>query len=126
MIKRNVWQVLQWLCLMTAVVMLVMLFALGDSSLATHTVRLTPPWDKCLHLSTYGVIAALLRFSGAIGNGFLIWLLLVGVGMADELHQVYIPGREANVLDLLADAVGIAMGIVLMDRLRRLIKVEGG
>ncbi len=125
MFKREVWRVLQLLGLMAAVAMVVMLFAMGDSSLATHTLSLNPPWDKCLHLVTYGVLAALLRFSGMLSNGLLIWLLLVGVGTADELHQVHIPGREANVLDLVADAVGIAIGIVLMDRLRRLIKVEG-
>ncbi len=38
--------------------------------------------------------------------------LLAGVvGVADELHQATLPGRVAGLDDLLADAVGICLGL---------------
>ncbi len=123
-ISRKAWRVLQVLCLTAAISMVLMLFIMADTSLATQTLSLTPPLDKYLHLITYGVIGALLRLSGVISNSFLIWLLLVGVGMADELHQMHIPGRQAHVLDLIADAIGIAIGVFVMDRICRLIRVR--
>ncbi|MBC7619209.1 MAG: VanZ family protein, partial [Candidatus Saccharibacteria bacterium] len=33
------------------------------------------------------------------------------VGVADELHQATLPGRVAGLDDLLADAVGIGLGL---------------
>ena len=38
--------------------------------------------------------------------------LLAGpVGVADELHQATLPGRVAGLDDLLADAVGVGLGL---------------
>ena len=33
--------------------------------------------------------------------------------LTDELHQAWVPGREPEVLDLLADAIGILLGALL-------------
>ena len=38
-------------------------------------------------------------------------LLAGAVGVADELHQATLPGRVAGLDDLLADAVGICLGL---------------
>ncbi|MGE0446291.1 MAG: VanZ family protein [Vicinamibacterales bacterium] len=38
--------------------------------------------------------------------------LAVGYGVTDELHQMFVPGRSAELKDLGSDAVGAAAGIV--------------
>ena len=40
------------------------------------------------------------------------WLVAVGIlyGMSDEWHQMYVPGRSPDHMDLLADALGVAFG----------------
>jgi VanZ family protein len=32
--------------------------------------------------------------------------------VSDELHQMFVPGRSAEVLDLLADVIGVGLGTV--------------
>jgi VanZ family protein len=39
------------------------------------------------------------------------------VGIADEIHQAYIPGRNASVVDVLLDVVGIALCLFILWRL---------
>jgi len=45
----------------------------------------------------------------------LIFALLFGTlyGISDEFHQYFVPGRTADILDVLADCFGIMIGIVL-------------
>ena len=78
--------------------------------------------DKLLHFmafSTLAVSSGLARSPGRGGNrAIAAWLLLYGVLI--EIAQAYVPGREASWLDLMADAVGIAAGLGLGTRLRRL------
>ncbi|MDP2000382.1 MAG: VanZ family protein [Rhodoferax sp.] len=46
------------------------------------------------------------------GAALAVAALLAGaVGVADELHQSTLPGRVAGLDDLLADAVGICVGL---------------
>ena len=56
----------------------------------------------------------------------LVLLLAVGYGLLDELHQSYVPGRDASLYDVLADVSGaalalsaIAVGLVLRQRMSR-------
>ena len=41
-------------------------------------------------------------------------LLSTAYGLTDELHQWFVPGRVAEVLDLIADTVGAAVGVGLV------------
>lgn len=81
------------------------------------------PWDKVVH----GVLFA--GFAGLIGlaagllplrSGVLLWLAFAGalvIGIADELHQATLPGRQAGWDDLAADAFGAAIGTWVLGRL---------
>jgi VanZ family protein len=40
--------------------------------------------------------------------------LAVAYGASDELHQLFVPGRTADVHDLRADATGAAIGVALV------------
>jgi VanZ family protein len=124
LIKSNLFRLLQRLSLVAVILMIVMIFGLGHSSLATSTFSLQPPLDKCLHASVYGMMAALLVFSGTLRHGLIVLLLVFCIGAFDEFHQISIPGREASLWDLVADAIGASIGIIVMNRLLSLFKVE--
>jgi len=47
-------------------------------------------------------------------------IICVLYGISDEVHQLFVPGRIADVGDVLADSLGSLAGIALTDRARRL------
>jgi VanZ family protein len=70
--------------------------------------------DKALHAMAYAVLALLLiralsggRWAGVTGRVALASALLAtAYGLTDEVHQAFVPGRSADVRDLVADAAG--------------------
>jgi len=79
-----------------------------------------PNFDKLAHGAAYGLLGFLLAF------GFFKLLrlslktkqggvILTGVilGILDEIHQIFVPGRTPDPLDVAADAVGIVLGLIL-------------
>lgn len=48
-----------------------------------------------------------------LASGVQAWLLSVGYGVFDEIHQRFVPGRTPAIDDLIADALGAAAVIVL-------------
>jgi VanZ family protein len=68
--------------------------------------------DKVFHLLLFGVLGLLLAFSftpPAVATWrrvFLVTALVTAYGITDEMHQLFVPGREASVGDVLADAFG--------------------
>ena len=73
--------------------------------------------DKVLHAAAFGTLAAALVCALAPGASALgRWRLaalafaLAAVwGVLDEVHQSFVPGRDADVFDALADASGAAV-----------------
>ncbi|MCW5797521.1 MAG: VanZ family protein [Nitrospira sp.] len=74
--------------------------------------------DKVLHLSEYALFGALIYRASRHGSG--PWMaqhaVLAAVagsalyGVSDETHQLFVPLREADVLDVVADTVGGIVG----------------
>jgi VanZ family protein len=82
---------------------------------------LFPQQDKALHLIAYSVLGFLAmgscKTNGCRHQAFHYWLVvtLVGVyGVLDEVHQYFVPGRQSDVFDVLADAAGGLLGAGLM------------
>ena len=75
-------------------------------------------FDKVLHLIEYGILGFLLARSSAnyksrISSGSLImWVVALTAlyGLSDEVHQLFVPGRNASVWDVLADSLGAVLG----------------
>lgn len=42
------------------------------------------------------------------------WGLAAGYGVVDELHQSFVPGRDCSWFDLVSDASGAALAVVLL------------
>jgi len=88
------------------------IFAL--SSLPGSEVGIPPPWDKLAHFSEYALLGFLL--GRGTGNAPLAFALAALYGVSDEVHQAFVPGREASALDWLADAAGALIGAFLSRR----------
>lgn len=72
-------------------------------------------WDKGLHLITYALFAGLGYFIAREVRGYAVVCLGIVVysGLL-EVAQSYMPGRVMSGYDLLANAVGVAIGAGLM------------
>lgn len=98
-----------------------MLFA--ACALAVLVLSLLPPsvpepttgWDKTNHLLAFGVLAMLAARAWP-GKGWQVMVGLIAYGGVIEWLQSMTTYRDASWLDLLADAVGIAMGMLLSYR----------
>jgi VanZ family protein len=86
-----------------------------------------PQWsDKVAHFLEY-LVLAFLFYRGVRGGrrraGFPVWFVVLATGLViasiDEYHQLYIPGRDANIWDWTADMAGIVTGALIgMSRYR--------
>jgi VanZ family protein len=107
---------------------LLLLLAAATAALALMPV---PPqtaglgWDKANHLLAFGTLAACAVF-GFRGQRDALWAVLAALlafGGAIELLQQFVPNREAEWADLLADAAGIVLGAGLARAWLRLREV---
>lgn len=83
----------------------------------TLVPRQLSPFDKAIHYSMYGVLAALVtRYvmeSRALLRAAVLSVVFVAAfGAADEWHQRFIPGRSTEFADWVADVLGAASGVI--------------
>ena len=80
-------------------------------------------WDlllrKAAHVAEYAILGALLARAVDAAPPFqrvntMVWAWVIGAIYAatDELHQHFVPGRQASALDIALDAAGVAVGVV--------------
>jgi len=78
-------------------------------------------WDlllrKLAHVGEYAVLGALLL--RALHRPLPAFALGVAYAASDELHQHFVPGRRGSPVDVLIDAVGVAIGVLAWRRLAR-------
>lgn len=67
-----------------------------------------PPWDKLVHIGYFFLLTLLLHRFIRLPVALVIALSLL-LGMADEIHQSFLPGRTAAWDDFLADAIGVGL-----------------
>jgi len=87
-------------------------------------------FDKFLHDLEFGGLGFLLAMgifrtlqqSAKLKIG-VSWGAGLVLGALDEFHQSFVPGRQSDVFDLLADAVGIALGVLVFIVIARKIKL---
>ena len=82
---------------------------------------LIPPWDKVFHALVYMCLGAAFALCFKLSvwkekpyrTYIISFLLSVLYGASDEFHQTFVPGRDGGVPDLLADASGAFVGVLL-------------
>jgi VanZ family protein len=76
-------------------------------------------WDlmlrKAAHLAEYAVLGVLLgrALNTVLASwAWIAWFAGIAYAASDELHQHFVPGRQASLLDLAIDAVGVGLGVL--------------
>ena len=76
-------------------------------------------WDTVLrkagHMTEFAILGALLF--RALGRELPAFAVGVAYAATDEVHQHFVEGRHASPLDVALDAIGVALGILLIRRL---------
>jgi VanZ family protein len=104
------------------------IFLFADSPVVSKLSPYNP--YSLLHIPLYGILTFLLIFSfnqknqkdqrNQIDqpNRFLfVGLIALGVALADEIYQSFIPGRDASIIDVFLDLIGITFVLFLFHRL---------
>lgn len=108
-------RVSRWLAFLLALAIPLALLVGGAQPFA---VGLVPaPWDKLAHMAVYAVLACAIGFASRRRGPSAMLIGFVGallVGVLDEMSQMQLPGRAAEFDDLVADAVGAALGTVVL------------
>jgi len=89
-----------------------------------------PHADKLLHLAEYALLGVLAARAfgpgtrGLLGRGesvVAVVLFATCYGALDEVHQSYVPGRQMDFADLLADVTGAGIAALAVSRLPRFL-----
>ena len=84
--------------------------------LATTTLQIKPlenSWDKANHFVAFLSLYVTLSFAYPKLDVFKKVTLLLAFGLQIEIVQYFLPNREFSLLDVVADGVGIALGVVI-------------
>jgi VanZ family protein len=110
-----------------ALAYMALIFHESSGPITSPTLNSIP--DYYLHGSGYLVLCVLVFL--AVHQGFdpssgpggysLPVLITVLYGISDEVHQGFVPSRDSEVKDILSDAVGALLGVVLIILVRRAI-----
>src|SRR5215204_2337942 len=84
-------------------------------SLSTGLGTWDLPLRKGAHLAEYAILGALLM--RALRSVPLALLAGSAYAATDELHQLFVSGRQGSMLDWLIDTLGVAAGILVFARL---------
>jgi VanZ family protein len=99
-------------------VYIALIWWLSSQVLDIGLVAQVPLRDRGVHFLEYCglglMIARAVHISwgraGLRGSMFAV-LLSVSLGLLDEFHQFFVPGRSAEILDLVADAGGVCVAV---------------
>ena len=94
-------------CFAAAIFAIIQLFWLGSKPVGVNLFN--PPWDKLAHVATYLTICLLLWCGTGLRRRIVVVFVIACVASADEVHQLWLPGRSADWNDLAADAAALAI-----------------
>ncbi|MBI5194273.1 MAG: VanZ family protein [Nitrospirae bacterium] len=85
-------------------------------------------FDKVAHISEYGLFALLLfrALNGTLHRKSFILLavvtilIILGYGISDEIHQYFVPARQSDIKDVIADGIGATLAMMTVFIKRRI------
>jgi len=103
----------RWVAVFAFVALAVQLVAVyAPGSVASAVEVSIPNIDKVVHLLIFGLPAYF--FARWTGRTWLVAAVFVAHGALSEFIQGFIPGRDPDVFDFLADAAGVAVAVVVL------------
>ena len=99
-----------WLVVAAGVALAVQLAGVYLPGSAVPSEVSIPYADKVVHFLIFGVPTYL--FARLTGRTWLVAAIFLAHGAVSEFVQTFIPGRDPDVFDFTADAVGVAAAIV--------------
>ncbi|MCA9576817.1 MAG: VanZ family protein [Polyangiales bacterium] len=104
-----------------AVAYMGLIFGLSSMHLQAQIIEQLPFRDKLVHTIEYAVLGGLCAYAtrrtwplhAALRTSLLGAFLAVAFGVSDEIHQSFVPGRNADVNDILADVLGASLGVLV-------------
>jgi VanZ family protein len=129
-VSRKVRNMLNWA---PALVYMGLIYYLSSLSHPPSALVIAP--DYVLHGVEYFVLYVLVflamheglhRYPGR-GSFWVPAVFAVLYGMLDEYHQKFVPNRDASIRDLLADMVGVGVGVpfvLLSDRVMNALRAK--
>ena len=79
---------------------------------------------KLAHFSEYFILGILV-YNSTQNYKKYIWLpiiICISYAISDEIHQIFVPGREGRVLDITIDSIGATIGIYSLQVYKKLLK----
>ena len=76
-------------------------------------------WDKANHFLAFFVLYILLYLSYEF-KIFKNLAILLAFGVQIELVQAFLPNRSFSLLDIVADMIGAAFGVIVVEILKRI------
>ncbi|MEM9861948.1 MAG: VanZ family protein [Myxococcota bacterium] len=118
-----------WVLWALPVAYMLAIFVASSANWGVSIPSAFPLRDKGVHFIEYAILAFFCAHAarGTWPNRSLLRtaafgaLIAVLFGLSDELHQAFVPGRTAELLDLVADGLGAVAGAgarVLLDPIR--------
>lgn len=110
-----------WLYWLPALALMALIFTLSSQSglRVSEDATVERPIRASAHFVTYATLAALFLFALAQGGRpsrrqvIVAFGLTLLYGASDELHQSFVPDRAGRIDDLLVDAIGATVGLVI-------------
>jgi VanZ family protein len=97
----------------------VLIFWLSSLSVTPEpaAVRAFPGWSQEAHFTLYLVLGALLLRAVSAQSSGMLFSMPIAIGAlyaaSDEVHQYFVPGRQADILDFMVDLAGLTVGILM-------------
>jgi VanZ family protein len=70
-----------------------------------------------VHALLFAILATLIRLTLPTLPSVGVLTFIGAIALADELHQLSLPGRNADVIDWVADVAGAAVALLVMSSL---------
>lgn len=110
-----------------AVLYMALIWVVSAMHIDTAAIEFFPLKDKGIHLVEYTALGFLVAYAcvrtfisrGVFRALAVAVLITIAWGVSDETHQAYVPGREADPIDLVADTFGALFGACIMYALWR-------
>jgi VanZ family protein len=116
-----------------AVLYTLLIWWLSSQVLDVAFMNRVPFADKGVHFVEYGALTFFIALAHlytwpqrAIVGPLVAAAFTTALGLLDELHQGFVPGRFSDIFDLLADALGALIAALTFLAVRALIRAVRG